>query len=442
MKSIVGLDNHSVGTTSAGHLLRWRAFASLAASALRIVLTTLVLALIIFRAGAGAPATNHFSFLANAFLHGTFSVGPLPDSYADWIAVGDQVYLPMGPAPAMLLMPFVALFGITFDELWLSLLVTLLNFWVLRMILRRIGIDDAAKQKWLLALFFVGTIYLAALILGRSWFLAHLCATLFLLLAINETLRGGSMLLTGLLLGLAFLTRQTTVFALPFFLLLLGPDPQQVSTGPEEGAGVRAWTRHLASRAFLTRALALGAGLGVPLLFFFYYNYARFGNILDTGYARAVPGAAVLREAMSYGLFSLAHVPKNLYMLFLAPPQPVPSSQSPVLQFPWILPSRWGMGILFTTPAFVYALWADRSRRLVQAAWFAVLAILPFLLTYYGVGFDQFGYRYAMDFYPFLFILTALGIVSRFNSTAKVWMIISILVNIWGAWCVLFGWHV
>jgi hypothetical protein len=383
---------------------------------LRIVLTTAVLSLLLFRALTGAPATNHFSFLANAFLHGTFSVGTLPDSYADTITVGNQTYLPMGPAPAMMLMPFVALFGVAFDEFWLSLVVTLLNVWVLQIILRRIGIANASQRRWLLALFFAGTIYLGALVLGRSWFLAHLCATLFLLLAINETLRGGSALLVGLLLGMAFLTRATTVFALPFFLILMRSHKQ-----------------------FLRRALTLGLGLSVLLLFFFIYNYARFGSLFDTGYARALPGAPVLREAMSYGLFSLAHVPKNLYMLLLSAPQPVPDINAPVLKFPYILPSRWGMGILFTTPAFAYALFADRSRRLVRAAWLAVLAILPFIVTYYGVGYDQFGYRYALDFYPFLFLVTALGLGARFNRAARVWIVVSIVINLWGAWCALLG---
>lgn len=391
----------------------------IALAALRIVLATALLSLLAIRALVGAPATNHFSFLANAFNHGTFSVGALPQSYADTIAVGDQTYLPMGPAPAMLLMPFVSIFGVTFDEFWLALALTALNAWLLHLILRQIGVTDPQKRKWLLALFFLGTIYLAAMVLGRSWFLAHVVGALFTLLAINHALRRGSAFGIGLLLGMAFLVRASIAFAFPFFLILMWCEAN--------------WERRL------RYAAALALGLAVPLLFFFYYNYARFGNILETGYARALPGAPILREAMSYGLFSLAHIPKNFYMLFLSTPQPVPSIGAPVLNFPWLLPSRWGMGIFFTTPAFIYAFFANARRRLVQAGWLAVLAVLPLLLTYYGVGYDQFGYRYALDFYPFLFIVTALGLAARWNRFAKATIILSIVINIWGAWCAMFG---
>lgn len=385
----------------------------------RIVLATAALSALALRAVTGAPTTNHFAFLADAFNRGEFSVGALPDNYADTITVGSRVYLPMGPAPAMLMMPWVGIGGVTFDEFWLALIVTALNMWLMWLVLRRLAIADPSQRRWMLVLFFGGTIYFATLILGRSWFLAHLVATLFLLLAINEALQRGSALRIGLLLGMAFLTRASTVFALSFFITVMWQDQR--------------WTE----RARWLAACALG--LMVPMLFFFYYNDARFGDIFQTGYARALPGAKVLQEAMRYGLVSLAHVPKNFYMLFLSVPQPVPGIDSPVLQFPWILPSRWGMSIFFTTPAFVYAFLANHRTRVVRAAWVAVLLILPFLLTYYGIGYNQFGYRYAIDLYPFLFINTALGLHARWGRVAKILILVSVVINIWGAWCALLG---
>lgn len=390
-----------------------------AQAALRIVIATALLSLLAIRSLGGAPATNHFTFLANAFLHGTFSVGTLPDSYADTITVGNQTFLPLGPAPAMLLIPFVSLFGVAFDEFWLALLLTLVNVWLMDLVLQQIGVGDKQKRRWLLLLFFLGTIYLAAMVLGRSWFLAHIGTTTFLLLAIYLSLRGKAPVLIGLLLGMSFLTRSTTGLALLFFLILAA---------------------HRGGRPRLMRdAFWSGVGLVGPMAFFLIYNYVRFGSLFETGYASALPGAPVLRTALSYGLFSPVHIPKNLYMLFLSPPQPVPNIDAPAYQFPWILPSRWGMGIFFTTPAFVYAFVANHRSRVVQAAWVVIIAILPFLLTYYGVGYDQFGYRYAMDFYPFLFILTALGINSRWNSFAKTLIVVSVFVSVWGAWCALFG---
>lgn len=390
----------------------------------RVLVATGLLSLLVIRVVFGAPATNHMAFLASAFIRGSFDVGPLPENYADIIQVGGHVYLPMGPAPAMLLMPFVGVFGATFDEFWLALGLTAANVWLLNLVLKRIGVRVGETRRWLLALCFLGTIYLSALTMGRSWFLAHLCTTLFLLLAIEISLRGGSGFATGFLVGMAFLTRSTTLFGLPFFLWL---GWNQARSHPDRHA------------RFAQRAAYLAAGLAMPLAFFAFYNDARFGNPFDTGYARALPGIPVLREAMSYGLFSPAHIAKNLYTLFLSAPQPYPDINAPVLQFPYIMPSRWGMGILFTTPAFVYAFLANRRQRLVQAAWLGVLGILPFLLLYYGVGYDQFGNRYAMDFYPFLFLLTGLGLATRLDRFAKALILVCIVINVWGAWSVEFG---
>lgn len=401
-----------------------RSWQQVGRSLTRIVLLTALIALLVIRAGFGAPGTNHMAFLAQAFNRGSFDVGQLPEGYADTIQVGDHVYLPMGPAPAMLLMPLVGVLGVSFDEFWLSAGLTLINVWLLNLIFKRIGIRAESVRRWLLALCFLGTIYLAAMVLGRSWFLAHICTTLFLLLAIELTLRGGSPLAVGLLMGLSFLTRTTTIFGLPFFIWLMWHQARRTNNP---------------RAALAQRVMFLGLGLAIPFAFFLYYNYSRFGNPLDTGYAHALPGIPVLREAMTYGLLSPVHIPKNLYMLLLSTPAPYPDINAPVLQFPYILPSRWGMGIFFATPAFIYAFLANHDSQVVQGAWIGILGILPFLLMYYGVGYDQFGYRYAMDFYPFLFLLTGLGLATRLDRFAKGLIIVCIAINIWGAWSVEFG---
>lgn len=401
-----------------------RAWQHVGQSITRVVLLTALLALLVIRAGFGAPGTNHMAFMAQALNQGSFDVGQLPEGYADIIQVEEHVYVPMGPAPAILLMPFVGVMGVTFDEFWLSIGLTLVNVWLLNLIFKRIGIQAETVRRWLLALCFLGTIYLAAMVLGRSWFLAHICTTLFLLLAIELTLRGGSPLAVGLLIGLSFLTRSTTIFGLPFFVWLMWHQTR---------------SRNAPRASLAKRMLLLGSGLAIPFAFFLYYNYSRFGNALDTGYSQALPGIPVLREAMTYGLFSPTHIPKNLYMLLLSTPVPYPDINAPVLQFPYILPSRWGIGIFFATPAFVYAFLANRHNQVVQGAWLGILGILPFLLSYYGVGYDQFGYRYAMDFYPFLFLLTALGLSTRLDRFAKGLILVCIAINIWGAWSVEFG---
>ena len=391
-------------------------------TALRILLAVAVIGTLGVSLLLPSPGMHHFIYLANAFMHGSFAVNDLPSIYADKVVVGDNIYLPLAPLPGILLMPFAGIFGTGFDEQWLAYGFTVANLLLTWALLKRLAIESSVR-RWLSLLFFSGTVYLSALVIGRSWFLAHMIAMTFLLLAINETLSQRRVWLVGVWMGLAFLTRSPTIFALPFFIWML--KPAQVT-----------WRRP----AWLFAAGAkLGLGLAVPFLFFFYYNYSRFGGPLETGYGHAFVGSPVLVDALKLGLFSLAHIPKNLYALLLAVPQAYPSLSAPALAFPYIYPSPWGMGIFFTTPAFVYIFAAKWHERLVRPAWLAVGLVLAPLITYYGVGWFQFGYRYALDLYPFLFVLTALGMARRFDSPARALVVISVVINIWGAWWQMIG---
>jgi hypothetical protein len=365
---------------------------------------------------------RHFAYLADAFVHGSFSVNNLPSTYADKVLFAGNIYLPFAPMPGLLLIPFAGIFGLAFDEYGLAILFTVVNLLCIGLLLRRLQIPSD-RHRFLLALFFCGTIYLSALFVGRSWFLAHILATTLLLFAILEALSRRRAWLIGVWLGLAFLTRGPTIFSIPFFIWMLMP---------ADGS----WSQ---PRWVLAQAAKMSLGLVVPLLFYAYYNYARFGNALETGYAYAIVGSPVLASALKYGLFSPAHLPKNLYTLLLALPQAYPSFSAPALNFPYIYPSPWGMGLFFTTPAFVYAFAANWRERVVRAAWLAIGLVLVPLVLYYGVGWIQFGYRYALDFYPFLFILVPLGLSRHLDWKALALIILSIVINVWGAWWQLIG---
>jgi hypothetical protein len=395
-----------------------------------ILLAAAVLLVLVLRVQIGNSPSQHFKYLARAFLEGTFAVDVLHDYVQDKVVFNGHTYVPMGPMPGILLMPVIAarriFFGWTvasFQEYFACLGFTVLNIGLLKRVLEQLGITEARRRRWLLALFFFGTIYFSTLIIGVSWFLAHLVTTTFLLLAISEALGARRYWLIGLVIGAAFLTRVTAICGMPFFLYLM-------------------WRER---RLTLSNLAQFALGLLPLFAFYAIYNHARFGSFTETGYSHANLGGSILGEARAHGLFSLVHIPKNLYMLLLATPQPVGGFDAPVFKFPYLLPSAWGMGIFFTTPAFLYAFRANWRDARVAAAWLAVVAILLPLLTYYGVGWVQFGYRYALDFYPFLFIPTALA----FNASAgsanttlthgqRALILVCLLINLWGAWTTLF----
>jgi hypothetical protein len=302
-----------------------------------------------------------------------------------------------------------------------------LNVWLFWRVLGLARVTDE-RRAWATLLFFGGTTYLSVAAVGTSWFFAHIVVTTFLLAAVAETLGKRRAWLIGLYLGLAGLTRTTALFALPFFLWLFwqGRQGDVDEEAPEPGPLV-------ARRTLPWREAGLLAlGLAVPLALLLGYNYARFGNVLESGYAHAYLRNPVLAEALSQGLFSVAHIPKNLFMMLLQGPLPYPGENAPVLQFPYVQPSQWGMGMFFVTPALAYAFRATLRRPLVQACWLGVLSIMVPVITYYGVGWIQFGFRYALDFVPLLMVLVALGLPRPMTVLSRVLVLVSVGVSLWG----------
>jgi hypothetical protein len=84
--------------------------------------------------------------------------------------------------------------------------------------------------------------------------------------------------------------------------------------------------------------------------------------------------------------------------------------------------------------------------RLALAAWAATIAIVMFNWMFAATGWAQFGYRYGLDFMPFLWLLVVLA-VRRLRWYHAVLIGASILVNLWGVLWIykfapanLFGW--
>jgi hypothetical protein len=359
---------------------------------------------------------DQFIYLARSFAHGRLSVDEMPLNYPDYVIWRGHVYLPPGPLPAVLLIPFLPLIDLGMQPEWISILFTLINIWLLYKVLGKAGILGD-RQRWALLLFFGGTVYFSVAATMTSWYFGHIVATFCLLLALQETLGRRRALLVGLLVGLAAATRLSLVFALPFFLwwLWFAPDNTLIS-------------RRMRPRNTLVMML----GLAIPMTMLLAYNYARFGNALETGYGIDVVGSWELQQARSYGLFSIVHIPRNLHFLILQGPLPYPSLESPTLEFPFIQPSPMGMSIFLTSPALLLAFRTKWSGPLVKACWLAVAFILIPLLTHYATGWIQFGFRYSLDLMLFLVLITSLGFPVTLGNRTRILIMLSVLINLWG----------
>jgi hypothetical protein len=219
---------------------------------------------------------------------------------------------------------------------------------------------------------------------GGVWHTGQLIATILTLLCLIELWGARRPWLIGLLAGFAFLTRAPLAFAIPFYALLL--------------AGDRIWEPR---RWPWRQWILLAAGVLPSIAFFFWYNAIRFGSPLESGYALAVL-PEWLEAKRQLGLFSTVHVAMNAELLFWHPP-------TLMARPPFFRPDGLGMSILITSPGLLYA---SRAAWRTSVVWWLALAALVVLiptLLYYGGGWLQYGYRYALDSIPFVWAICVLA---------------------------------
>lgn len=368
----------------------------------KLIIIVLV-ALFVFALSKGPPpGQNHFVYLAEGFLHGQLGVSGDGTALAEIVPYNGNYYVVYPPMPAVLLLPFVAIFGTSFDQGLLSIILASLCVAATWLMVRKSG-SSHDKALWLAALFGFGTCFWFIASVGSSWYIEHVVAVLFLTLAIIMSLYKKNNFVIGLLLGCAVLARLPVVLSFPFFLLMIYG--QQSEWKPR-----------------IRQALYFLAGLAILVALNALYNYARYGAFTDVGYY-LIPGIAE-DPYFTQGIFSISYIPRHIYAILF---------QGPILldSFPYFEPSWMGLGLFFTTPAFLYIFrgpWNSLSKK----AAVAVLCILPVLITHGTVGFTQFGYRFSLDFTPFLMLLVAKGLHENLTWAEKGLIILSLLVNLWG----------
>lgn len=362
---------------------------------------------------------NSFVRLADAFLHGRLYL----TEKITWLELAPKdgrYYIVPPPMPAILLMPFVSVFGLATNQTLASIILGSLNIVLIFLVTRGI-IKNRIVQLWTTAMFGFGTIHWWIATAGGVWTFSQVTSVSFLFLAIYAVFKGKHSLLVGLLLGASFWSRLPTIFSLPFFIIMLSDR----------------WLKKPSDTNILNRVdpkplFYLGVGVGIFVCLNFIYNFLRFGTPLDVSYY-LIPG--ILEEPWyKNGIFDISYIPRHLRVIFKG----IPIFLS---TFPYVKPSWDGMAIWITTPAFAYALFADIRDKLAIGCWLSIIPIALLDFTHGTWGFAQFGYRFGMDFYPFLFLLTVMGMGDRVRWHHMILICFGILVNLWGVlWINKFGW--
>jgi hypothetical protein len=450
---------------------------------------------------------NHFVWQASAWLEGEIGIrypvhesdalGVANDYFQDVLEVVDdegretgRALIPFPPLPALVVLPFVAVFGLTTNAALiatlLGALVVGLAFWVLG----RLPVRPAVRLATTVA-FGLGTVFWYAAESGSTWYLAHVVSVGLTLVAVAIALEAdpgaaaasahddwedpadrepqggggppagppaeasggagagatgllrtvlpldGRQVLAGFMLGLASTARLTVVFALPFLLLV---------------GGGGSWQR---------RGLSAAVGAAIPLAGLALYNLAGTGHLFHPAYEylyRVEIGFypqlfPYLEYHADWAIEDPRYIPQNLALMLGGLPEILPRCDVAGMARDWfdaacpyVRPRADGMSLILVSPILLVGLPALRAwgkSRLVTGAALAIVFVSVFNLMHFSQGWVQFGYRFSNDFIPFALILVALG-MERLGGVRRgiaLLLLVSILVNLWGvAWGRILGW--
>ena len=370
---------------------------------------------------------HQYVLLAYSYLHGQLNLIRLPQSLYDLTVFQGKWYIPGGPAPAFLMLPFVALFGISFSDIFFSVLLASTNVLLVYDLLGKLNFNQGntiskVVRMWLTFFFAAGSPHWYVGALGSVTYSAQITAVTFMLLYVREIFIDVTCWKSGMWLGIAFLARPTTIFGLTFFLSLAIFQPG---------------TWKLRIQKMFPALSMLGLFVGLALI----HNYLRFHNPLDFGYEYVKARTNLAQAFREYGGFSPVFIPCNLYISTLALPFGVELFPGLINYLCTHLVSNkipgafqleiLGASMFLTMPPLFYAFRADWRNRTVRAALTGSFSIFIPLLMYHNTGAAQFGYRYGLDMIVFLMILIASGI-GNMTLGKKLIISISFIINLTG----------
>jgi hypothetical protein len=381
---------------------------------------------------------NHYVYLADGWLHGRLSLPGQPPNENDWAKVEvlklrdgrelrgiygsrtggpvdrfyplrgkpetvspDQIasrssirYVSFPPFPAVLMAPFVAIWGLAFNDVLFNALWAGLNPMLLFLLLRHLRTSGLSRRTqiddlWLTALFGVGSVYYFCSVVGQVWFSAQIVAVTLSIAFVWASLGGRRPMLAGLFVALGFATRPPWLVLPLFFAEVIRANGGWAALRTREARIALA----KATLRFSLPIAVVGAILAV-------LNVARFGNPFEFGHKFL---AVQWQERMfRYGLFNYHFLSRNLAAALILLPRVMDHA-------PYVKISQHGMSMLVTTPNLAYTVLPQAPSPLRRALWVTLLTTALPSLLYHSSGYVQFGYRYSLDYIVFFMVLLAIS---------------------------------
>jgi hypothetical protein len=400
-------------------------------------------------------------------------------------------YMQHSLGPAFLLAPLAVIWGLDVNQTLMSVLLSGITA-VLAFAIARRYTQDVRAQLGLTALAMFGTTLFFSGSSGDVWHFAHATTVLFLFATIYATVVTRNPLLAGVFVGAAFMCRPSAGLA-GLFPLLAFSDRWLIV---DRAQAAWRWIR-------FRPLVGLAIGVAPFIALFMAVNWLRFGSPFESGYSYGEQVHQVdLAWRWPYGLIHPAYIPQHVQLFW----EGMPIVQT---RGSYVWPSWAGMAMWATSPALLIGLFAHLQRipraarvmialvalacvvivvasvarqlqltsfstadipvglqlapfwllvgiavtlavglrdRVAIAAWAAIIAITLFDWMFAATGWAQFGYRYGLDFMPFLWLLVVKA-TPRLRWYQVALIVVSIVVNLWGVLWIdqfaprnLFGW--
>jgi hypothetical protein len=384
-------------------------------------------------------AAPHFIYQAQSWLQGRLDVDPevLPN-LEDWACArvvdghkvrcegrpqaGDRWYVSFPSFPAVAMLPFVAVNGYQFNDTSFGVIVgalaVALFYSLLRFLAKEGEVTRNRNENIALALILAfGTLFFYCAIRGEVWFSAEVMGVALTCLYVRNAVRAHRPVLAGLFFSMATLTRTPLLFSGLFFVL------EALCPGPDRLGQLRALGNHWKPAARKVGLFALGAA---PLaLLAAAYNFYRFGKLGEFGHAFLFNNR-VNADIDRYGLFNFTYLQRNLEAAFLKLPHvslhPLQLGYDPN-----------GLTLLLPLPLLVFLIIPKTRPRLHWPVWLTVAVCALPGLFYQNNGYMQFGFRFSLDYTPYLLLLFAIGGWALRNRFVLAAVVLGVLVNFWGA---------
>jgi hypothetical protein len=322
--------------------------------------------------------------------------------------------------PALVMVPFVAVNGYQFNDTSFNVFVAALAVALFFSLLRLLS-QESKRADWenltIAGILCVGSLFFYCSIRGEVWFSALTMGVALTCLYARFAIGARRPFWAGLFFSMAVLTRPPLLFAGLFFLL------EAVCPGPSRLEQIRKLASEWKPAAKKVALFALGA---MPLAVLAgAYNKYRFGSFGEFGH-KFLYFNRVNVDIDKYGLFDVHYLARNLDSAFLKFPD--------FHMNPWRLaydPN--GMSLLVTLPIIVFLLVPKIRPRLHWPLWLTVVAVALPGLFYQNNGYMQFGFRFSVDYTPYLLLIFAIGGWSLKNRWVMAAIALSVLVNLWGA---------